>query len=96
MESGISGAYQEVALSRERLAPADEQLAAGEKALRLARATYETGLLAETDLLLSQQSANQARLQRLSAVARFNLAQLELLTEAGVASVDSFEHGSGK
>jgi outer membrane protein TolC len=96
LEAGISAAFSEVELARERLVPAEEQQAAGEKALRLAKATFETGLLSETDLLLAQQAANQARLQRAGAVLHYNLAQLELLTEAGVASAETFERGSGK
>ena len=74
--------------------PAQRELTAGEAALRIARANYEGGLLPENDLLLAQQAADQARLRRLSAVARFNQAQLQLLAESGVASIDSLSGGA--
>jgi outer membrane protein TolC len=50
-------------------------------------------LLPENDLLLAQQGADQARLRRLAAVARFNQAQLNLLAESGVASIESLSGG---
>jgi hypothetical protein len=52
------------------------------------------GLLPENDLLLAQQAADQARLRRLGAVARFNQAQLQLLAESGVATVDTLTGGA--
>jgi outer membrane protein TolC len=96
MLAGVASAYHEVRLSRERLEPAREQLESAEKALRLARANFQGGLLTESDLLLAQQAANQARRERLSVVAQFNLAQLDLLTQAGVGSVEVFGQGAGK
>lgn len=89
LQASVAGAFHELALARQRLDPAERELAASEKALRIARATYEGGLLAESDLLLAQQSADQARLRRLGAVARYNEAQIRLLSESGVATVES-------
>lgn len=93
--ASVSGAYQEVVLSRERLDPADRELSAAEKALRLARVNFEGGLLPENDLLLAQLAADQARQRRLAAVARYDQAQLGLMAEAGVASVGSLAGGAG-
>jgi outer membrane protein TolC len=93
--ASVSGAYQEVVLSRQRLDPADRELAAAEKALRLARVNFEGGLLPENDLLLAQLAAEQARQRRLTAVARFDQAQLELLAEAGIGSADTLAAGAG-
>jgi outer membrane protein TolC len=96
LQASVAGAYQEVVLSRERLDPAQRELDSAEKALRLARVTFEGGVLPENDLLIAQQAADQARQKRLAAVTRFDLAQLELLAEAGVASAESLSAGAGK
>jgi outer membrane protein TolC len=93
--ASVSGAYQEVVLSRQRLDPADRELAAAEKALKLARVTFEGGLLPENDLLLAQLAADQARQRRLRAVTQYDLAQLELFAEAGIASADTLSGGAG-
>jgi hypothetical protein len=92
--ASVSGAYQEVVLSRQRLDPADRELAAAEKALKLAQVTFEGGLLPENDLLLAQLAADQARQRRLTAVTRYDLAQLELFAESGVASADTLSGGA--
>jgi outer membrane protein TolC len=96
LQASVAGSYQELALSRQTLDPAQRELTAAEAALRIARANYEGGLLPENDLLLAQQSADQARLRRLAAVARFNQAQLQLLAESGVATIDSLTGGAQK
>ena len=90
----MAGSYQELFLARQNLDPAQRELTAAEAALRIARANYEGGLLPENDLLLAQQAADQARLRRLAAVARFNQAQLLLLAESGVATVDTLTGGA--
>lgn len=87
LQASVAAAYQSLSLSRQQLEPAQRELTAAESALRIARANYQGGLLPETDLLLAQQSADRARLNRINAVARFNQAQLTLLAEAGVASL---------
>ena len=94
LQASVAGSYQELALSRQNLDPAQRELSAAEAALRIARATYEGGVLPENDLLLAQQAADQARLRRLAAVARFNQAQLQLLAESGVASIDTLSGGA--
>jgi len=94
LQASVAGSYQELALARQNLDPAQRELTAAEAALRIARANYEGGLLPENDLLLAQQSADQARLRRLAAVARFNQAQLLLLAESGVATVDTLTGGA--
>jgi len=93
LQAGVAGAYHELILSRQQLEPSQRELTSAENALRIARANYEGGLLPESDLLLSQQAADQARLRRLGAVARFNQAQLQLLAESGVASIESLTGG---
>jgi outer membrane protein TolC len=93
--ASVSGAYQDVALSRQRLDPADRELGAAEKALRLARVNFEGGLLPENDLLIAQLAADQARQRRLEAVSRFDQAQLNLLAEAGIGSADTLAAGAG-
>jgi len=94
LQASVAGAYHELALARRQLEPSQRELTAAENALRIARANYEGGLLAETDFLLIQQGADQARLRRLGAVARFNQAQLQLLAESGVASIDTLSGGA--
>jgi outer membrane protein TolC len=94
LQASVAGSFQELALSRQNLDPAQRELTAAEAALRIARANYEGGLLPENDLLLAQQAADQARLRRLAAVARFNQAQLQLLAESGVATIDSLTGGA--
>jgi outer membrane protein TolC len=94
LQASVAGVYQELALARLNLDPAQRELGAAENALRIARANYEGGLLPENDLLLAQQAADQARLRRLGAVARFNQAQLQLLAESGVATIDSLSGGA--
>jgi outer membrane protein TolC len=94
LQASVAGSYQELALSRQNLDPAQRELTAAEAALRIARANYEGGLLPENDLLLAQQAADQARLRRLSAVARFNQSQLQLLAESGVAGIDTLTGGA--
>lgn len=96
VQATVAGAFHELALARQRLEPAERELAASEKALRIARATYEGGLLAESDLLLAQQSADQARLRRLGAVGRYNEAQIRLLGESGGSSIEAFTAGAPK
>jgi outer membrane protein TolC len=96
LQASVAGAYQEVVLSRQRLDPADRELASAEKALRLALVNFQGGLLPENDLLFAQQAADQARQSRLTAVTRFNLSQLELVAEAGIASVDTLGPAAGK
>jgi outer membrane protein TolC len=93
--ASVSGAYQEVVLSRQRLDPAEREMASAEKALRLAQVSFEGGLLPENDLLLAQLAADQARQRRLTAVTRYDQAQLELLAESGVASADTLSSGAG-
>ncbi len=94
LQASVAGSFQELALSRQQLEPSQRELTSAENALRIARANYEGGLLAETDLLLAQQAADQARLRRLGAVSRFNQAQLQLLAESGVASIDTLSRGA--
>lgn len=93
LQASVAGSYQELALARLNLDPAQRELGAAENALRIARANYEGGLLPENDLLLAQQAADQARLRQLGAVARFNQSQLQLLAESGVASIDRLSGG---
>ncbi|HEV3029624.1 MAG TPA: TolC family protein, partial [Planctomycetota bacterium] len=93
--ASVSGSFQEVLLARERLDPADRELVAAEKALRLARVNFEGGLLPENDLLLAQLAADQARQRKLSAVTRYDQAQLELMAESGIASADTLAGGAG-
>lgn len=94
LHAAVAASHQELVLSRQQLEPSQRELTSAENALRIARANYEGGILAETDLLLTQQAADQARLRRISAVARFNQAQLQLLAESGVASIDSLSRGA--
>jgi outer membrane protein TolC len=94
LQASVAGAYQEVQLARNRLDPAQRELDSAEKALKIANATFQGGLLSETDLLLAQQGADQARLRRLTAIVRYNEAQLRLLAESGVGSVDAFTGGA--
>ncbi len=94
LTAAVAASFQEVVLSRQQLEPSQRELASAENALRIARANYEGGILAETDLLLAQQAADQARLRRLSAVARFNQSQLQLLADAGVGSIDTLSGGA--
>jgi outer membrane protein TolC len=94
LQGSVAAAHQEMLLSRQQLDPAQRELTAAENALRIARANYEGGLLPENDLLLAQQGADQARLRRLAAVARFNQSQLQLLAESGIASIDSLSGGA--
>lgn len=96
LQASVAGVFQELILARERLDPAARELTAAENALRLARINFEGGLLPETDLLLAEQAADQARQRRLTAVTRYDQAQLQLLAEAGIASVDSLAGGAGK
>lgn len=93
LQASVAASYQELALARQNLDPAQRELTAAEAALRIARANYEGGLLPENDLLLAQQAADQARLRRLSAVAHFNQAQLQLLAESGVATIETITGG---
>jgi outer membrane protein TolC len=93
LQASVAGSYQELVLARQQLDPAQRELTAAENALRIARANYEGGLLPENDLLLAQQGADQARLRRLAAVARYNQSQLQLLAESGVASIESLSGG---
>jgi len=94
LQASVAGSFQELSLARQNLDPAQRELTAAEAALRIAKANYEGGLLPENDLLLAQQSADQARLRRLGAVARFNQAQLQLLAESGVATIDTLTGGA--
>lgn len=94
LQASVAGSYQELVLSRQQIEPSQRELTAAENALRIARANYEGGLLAETDLLLVQQGADQARLRRLGSVARYNQAQLQLLADSGVASIDTLSGGA--
>jgi len=94
LQASVAGAHQELFLSQQQLDPAQRELTASENALRIALANYQGGLLPENDLLLAQQGADQARLRRLATVARFNQAQLQLLVEAGVASIDTLSGGA--
>jgi outer membrane protein TolC len=94
LQASVAGSYQELSLARQNLDPAQRELTAAENALRIARANYEGGLLPENDLLFAQQAADQARLRRLTAVARFNQAQLQLLADSGVATIDSLSGGA--
>lgn len=94
LTAAVAASYQEVVLSRDQLEPSQRELTSAENALRIARANYEGGILAETDLLLAQQAADQARLRRLSTVARFNQAQLQLLADSGVASIGTLSGGA--
>jgi len=94
LQASVAGSFQELALARQNLDPAQRELGAAENALRIARANYEGGLLPENDLLLAQQGADQARLRRLAAVARFNQAQLQLLAESGVGTIDTLTGGA--
>jgi multidrug efflux system outer membrane protein len=94
LQASVASAHQELVLSRQQLEPSQREVGAAENALRIARANYEGGLLPENDLLLAQQGADQARLRRLATVARFNQAQLQLMAESGVASVDTFTGGA--
>lgn len=92
--ASIAAAHRDLVLSQERLGPAQRETEAAERALKIATANFEGGRLSETDLILTQQAADQARLRRLGAVARFNQAQIRLLTEAGEGSVESLSPGA--
>jgi len=94
LQASVAGSFHELDLARQNLDPAQRELNAAEAALRIAKANYEGGILPENDLLLAQQAADQARLRRLAAVARFNQAQLLLLAESGVAAIDTLTGGS--
>jgi outer membrane protein TolC len=91
--AAAASAFREIGLAREELEAAERERRAAEQALGIARARFEGGLLPETDLLLARQAADRARLQRLAAVARHNQAQIRLLGEAGVLSVEALAGG---
>src|SRR6185436_8866907 len=67
LQASVAGSFHELDLARQNLDPAQRELNAAEAALRIAKANYEGGILPENDLLLAQQSADQARLRRLAA-----------------------------
>lgn len=92
--ASVAAAHRDVVLSQERLGPAQRETEAAERALKIANANFQGGRLSETDLILTQQAADQARLRRLAAVAQFNQAQIRLLAEAGGASVESLSDGA--
>ncbi|HVE42975.1 MAG TPA: TolC family protein [Planctomycetota bacterium] len=94
LQASVAASFQELALARQSLDPAQREVTAAEAALRIARANYEGGLLPENDLLLAQQAADQARLRRLAVVARYNQSQLQLLADSGVATVDTLTGGA--
>lgn len=93
LQASVAAAHADVALSKEQLAPAEREARSAEQALALARARFEGGMLPESELLLAQLAADGARLKRLSAVVRYNEAQVRLLAEAGMATVEALTGG---
>jgi len=63
---------------------AQQEVAWAEEALRLTRKNLETGTGLIIDVLVAQDAADQARLHYVTAVARYNQAEINLLAALGL------------
>jgi len=80
----VVDAAQSGRVHRRLIGLANQQVRAGEEALRLTQANLEAGTMTALDVLQAQDAVAQARIRYAEAVVRFNQAQVDLLAALGL------------
>ena len=84
VQASVVAAHQRSLTARKTIPIAQQEVAWAEEALRLTRKNLETGTGLIIDVLVAQDAADQARLHYVTAVARYNQAEINLLAALGL------------
>ena len=83
-QAAVVTAHQATLTAREKLPLARQEVAFADEALRKTQTNLEAGTGLTIDVLVAQDAADQARLRHVTAVIRYNQAEIDLLAALGL------------
>jgi outer membrane protein TolC len=89
----VRNSYNECFTAESAIEETTNEVASASEELRLARLRLDTGLGTNLDVLTAQRDLTQARLDKAQTIVNFNTAQVQLVHDIGLSSVDSFTSG---
>jgi OMF family outer membrane factor len=89
----VRSTYNDSLAAERRIDQAIDEIAAAREELRLARIRLDTGLGINIDVLNAQRDLTQAYIDKAQAIADFNIAQVRLLHDIGLISVNNLTAG---
>ncbi|HEY9681433.1 MAG TPA: TolC family protein [Oculatellaceae cyanobacterium] len=85
----VRGAYIKSLATDQNIVESDNRVAAAVEELRLAQIRYQTGVGTHLDVLTAQRDYTQAQITKAQAITNFNVAQVQLVRELGLVSIDN-------
>jgi outer membrane protein TolC len=86
-------AYDQSLAAEKRIEAASAQIIAADEELRIAKKRMESGLGLNIDVLNAQRDRTQASINKAQAIVDFNIAQVQLLHDIGLISIDTVTNG---
>jgi outer membrane protein TolC len=86
-------AYNQSMTTERAIDESTSEVVSAEEELRLARMRLENGLGTNLDVIIAQRDLTQARLDKALALINFNKAQVQLLHDIGLISIDNLSAG---
>jgi len=84
----VRNAYIRSLASDQNILESDNRVVAAVEELRLAEIRYQTGVGTHLDVLTAQRDYTQAQITKAQAITDFNVAQVQLIRELGLISLD--------
>jgi OMF family outer membrane factor len=89
----VRSAYVNMLSSEQRIEEATDEVNSAREELRLSRLRLDNGLGTNLDVLTAQRDVTQAYIDKVEAIINFNVAQVQLLHDVGLISVDTLSSG---
>jgi outer membrane protein TolC len=89
----VRTAYVQSLAADRKIEAASAQIISAEEELRIAKKRMEAGIGLNIDVLNAQRDRTQAAINKSQAIVDFNTAQVQLLHDMGLISVDSVNNG---
>jgi outer membrane protein TolC len=86
---GVRTAFIRSHAANQNIIEADTRVASALEELRLAEIRYRTGVGTHLDVLTAQRDYTQAQITKAEAITNFNIAQVQLVRELGLVSVEN-------
>jgi outer membrane protein TolC len=96
VQGGVVTAHQTSLTARKIIPIAQKEVTSSEEALRLTQRNRESGTGLTIDVLLAQDTADQARLHYATAVVRYNQAEVNLLAALGLLDLSNVQGRMGR
>jgi outer membrane protein TolC len=84
VQAAVVTAHQTTLIAKKKIPIAQQEAAFSEEALRLTQKNLETGTGLIVDVLVAQDAVDQARLHHVTAITRYNQAEINLLAALGL------------